>query len=87
MIKYKCDIIQSLKNAGYNTNFIRQNKLLGQSELQKMRNGQVVGIVAMSRLCALLNCQPGDLLVYVPDPDDLPNAGTETANSRPPKTE
>ncbi|MBO5449798.1 MAG: helix-turn-helix transcriptional regulator [Ruminococcus sp.] len=79
MLRYKCDIMQKLKNAGYNTNNIRKNRLLGQSELQKIRKNQPVGITALSRLCSLLNCQPGDLLEYVPDNNDPPGPGADQA--------
>ena len=67
MIKFKIDIMQALKNKGYNTNYIRQNKLLSEATLQQIRTGKTPGIKSLNVICALLNKQPGQLLEYVPD--------------------
>lgn len=66
-IKYKIDVLAALKEAGYNTNRIRQEKLLSESALQRLRNGEFVSLSNLGTLCKLLSCQPGDLLEYVPD--------------------
>lgn len=66
-IKYKIDVLAALKEAGYNTNRIRQEKLLSESALQRLRNGEFVSLSNLGTLCKLLGCQPGDLLEYVPD--------------------
>ena len=67
MIKFKIDIMQALKNKGYNTNYIRQNKLLSEATLQQIRTGKTPGIKSINILCSLLNKQPGQLLEYIPD--------------------
>ena len=67
MLKYKFDILQQLKELGYNTNRIRKEKLIGENSLQYLREGKPVGAKTLDRLCALLNCQPGDILEYIPD--------------------
>ena len=36
-MKYKIDVIAALKEAGYNTNRIRKEKIMGESMLQKIR--------------------------------------------------
>ena len=63
-MKYKVDIIASLKQAGYNTSTIRKEKIMGESMLQKIRSGQMV-----SWICELLDCQPGDIIEYVREDD------------------
>lgn len=80
MIKYKCDIMQALRDAGYTPIKIRKNKLISERALTDLRRGHIIGAISLSRLCALLNCQPGDLLEYVPD-GDQETAGTETADN------
>ncbi|MDR2606069.1 MAG: helix-turn-helix transcriptional regulator [Oscillospiraceae bacterium] len=35
--------------------------------LQKLRQGEPVSWENISTICALLNCQPGDIMEYVPD--------------------
>ena len=67
MLKYKNDVLLELKNHGFNTSRIRQEKLLNESALQYIRQGKPVGPVPLDTLCRLLECQPGDLLEWVPD--------------------
>lgn len=62
MLKYKIDILKSLKAAGYTTSRLRQEKILSESTIQKIRKGEVVGIIAIERICELLDLQPGDVL-------------------------
>ena len=64
-IIYKIDIIQALKEAGYNTSRIRNDKIMGEAMLQKIRNNQMVSWATLETICKLLNCQPGDLIEYV----------------------
>lgn len=70
-IQYKSDILTLLKNAGYSTYKLRREKILGESVIQQLRSGMLVSWQNMERLCHLLNCQPGDLLVYIPDSNKL----------------
>jgi len=63
-IKYKFDILQALKNTGFNTNRIRKEKLFSESTLQKFRSGEMVHTSNIDTICRLLNCQPGDILEY-----------------------
>ena len=65
MIKYKIDILQELKNKGYNTNVIRQKKILYEATLQQIRQGKTPGIKTLDTLCRLLKKQPGQLLEYI----------------------
>ena len=37
---YKVDLLAVLKEAGYNTNRIRKEKIMGEAMLQKIRNGR-----------------------------------------------
>lgn len=66
-IKYKIDVLAKLKEKGYTTYKIRQEKLLSQSTLQKLRTGQGVSWDNIAVICQLLNCQPGDIMEYVED--------------------
>ena len=66
-VRYKIDILEALKAAGYSTYKIRKENLLGQSTLQQLRKGELVSWANISRICRLLNCQPGDIVEYVND--------------------
>ena len=69
-IKYKVDVIAALKEEGYNTTRIRKDKIMGEAMLQKIRSGQMVSWATLETICELLNCQPGDLLEFVPDEEE-----------------
>lgn len=64
-IKYKIDVLAKLKAAGYNTNRLRKEKLLSEGTIQNIREGKIINASNLSKLCKLLNCQPGDLIEYV----------------------
>lgn len=64
-ITYKIDVLVALKAVGYNTNKIRQEKIMGEAMLQKLRSGQMVSWATLETLCSLLDCQPGDLIEYI----------------------
>ena len=63
-IVYKTDILSALKEAGYNTNRIRKEKLLSEGVLQSMRSQKYISMENLARVCALLDCQPGDLIAF-----------------------
>ena len=65
-IKYKIDILAALKEKGYSSTRIRNEKLIGQSYLQQLRHGEMVSWKTLEIICKLLECQPGDILEYVP---------------------
>ena len=68
-IRYKVDVMAELKRKGYTSTKIREDKLIGQSYLQQLRHGELVSWKTLDTICALLECQPGDLVEYVQEPD------------------
>lgn len=66
-IRYKVDIMAELKKRGYSSTRIREEKLIGQSYLQQIRHGELVSWKMLDTICALLDCQPGDLIEFVPE--------------------
>ena len=64
-MQYKVDVLAKLKEAGYNTNKIRKEKIMGEAMLQKLRSGQMVSWATLESICSLLDCQPGDLIEFV----------------------
>ncbi len=69
-IRYKVDIMAELKKSGYSSARIREEKLIGQSYLQQIRHGELVSWKTLDMICSLLDCQPGDIIEYVREPDD-----------------
>lgn len=66
-IKYKIDVLAALKAAGYSTYKLRQMKLFGERNIQKIRDGEIVSADNLAKICELLHCQPGDILEYAPE--------------------
>lgn len=64
-IRYKLDVLAALKEAGYSSYRIRQENLINQAALQKLREGKMIAWEQFNIVCRLLNCQPGDLIEYV----------------------
>lgn len=69
-LKYKIDILFALKNAGFSTYRLQKEKLLSCSAVQQIRDGEIVSSANIAKLCSLLDCQPGDLLEYVPQVEE-----------------
>lgn len=64
-IVYKIDVLAALKEAGFNTNRIRKEKLLSEGVLQSLREKKYISMENLSRICDLLGCQPSDLIEFV----------------------
>lgn len=52
-IKYKLDILSALKEAGYNTNRLRKEKLLSEGVIQALRENKYISLQNISRFA---NC-------------------------------
>lgn len=63
-IVYKVDVLATLKEKGYNSTRIRNEKLIGQATLQRLRHKQSVSFDVLSKLCELLECDIGHILEY-----------------------
>lgn len=64
MLKYKIDVLERLNDAGYTTYRLRNEKLIGEANIQNLRKGNIVGIHTVDTICGLLDIQPGDLLEH-----------------------
>ena len=76
-IVYKTDVMKLLKEAGYSSTRLRREKLLGETYMKQLRNGEMVSWKALDTICRVLDCKPGDLLDRVEDKE------TETAVNNP----
>ena len=69
MIRLKIDVIEALKNKGYNTNRIRTERIFSEGVLTKFRKRDAtkISLETINTLCKLLERQPASLLEYVED--------------------
>ena len=74
MLCYKIDILNALKKAGFTTYKIRKEKIISESTLQNIRNNGRITTDAIANLCNALNCQPGDIMEYIPDTNKMEEA-------------
>lgn len=56
-----------MKIKGLTTYRIRKEKIISERTLQALRENRTVTTEAISKLCAVLGCQPGDIMEYVED--------------------
>lgn len=66
-LKYKIDILDALKNAGYSSTRLRNERLMGESYMTQLRRGEMVSWKTVETICKLLKCQPGDIVEFVED--------------------
>jgi DNA-binding Xre family transcriptional regulator len=65
MLTYKINVIETLKESGYNSTRILKENIISQSAMQKLRNNEMVGIKTLEQLCEILDMQPGNIIKYV----------------------
>ncbi len=68
-------LLERAKAAGLTSYKIKVQRIIGQatwSIIQKGRSGnrQHINTATIAALCEALNCQPGDILEYIPDNAD-----------------
>ena len=59
---YKINILDALKEKGYTTYYIRQNKLLSESTLQRLRNNQTISMTSLLTIANLLKMNIRDII-------------------------
>lgn len=65
MLRYKVNVLEALKAAGFSSYKLEHEKLLHKMSVQKLRRGELVSYAVLDDLCRMLKAQPGDLLEYV----------------------
>lgn len=63
-IGYKFDVLEALKNAGYNTNRLRKEKLLSEGTIQALRENRMISMESLAKICRMLHCQPADIIFF-----------------------
>lgn len=69
MLKYD-KLFKLLEENGYTATKIRETAIIGQATYYGLKNGtKGIDAKTINKLCKVFNCQPGDILEYVPDQD------------------
>ncbi len=64
MIRYKIDVLEALKEKGLTTYKLRQDKLLNEGAVKKLRKSEMVGMKSLDQICGMLGCDVGDIIQY-----------------------
>lgn len=63
MMKYKINVLEELKAKGFTTARIRNDKILSESTLTRIRNGKTsISCDSIGMICSMLGCQPDYIL-------------------------
>ena len=57
-----------LSRKGMKKTDLLNNKVISSPTLAKLSKGETVTTEILSNICEALNCQPGDIMEYVPNP-------------------
>lgn len=60
-------LITKMKEAGMTSYTMKRDKIIGQATYKKIMQGGDIDTRTIDKLCEALDCQPGDILEYVPD--------------------
>lgn len=69
IIIFKGNVQDILKNKGLSPSALKNKKILPGAVVTKIHknDAMIFNMVTINKICALLGCQPGDILEYVPD--------------------
>ena len=71
-IKYD-KLIKLMQDNGITSYTLKKDKIIGQATYKKIMEGGDIDTRTIAKMCELLNCQPGDLLEYIPENDWIIN--------------
>lgn len=60
-------LFELMHEKGLTTYKIRKNRIISEGTLQNLRENSAVSTESIAALCAALDCQPGDIMEYVPE--------------------
>lgn len=60
-------LLKILKDRGITSYTFRKNHVISQRTWTNIHAGKGIDFVSLNALCEYLDCQPGDLIEYIPD--------------------
>lgn len=76
MLRYRINVLEALKEHGWNTTKLRAENAaarargekspgISEASIQALRESKPISWTTLEIICRKLNCQPGDLLEYI----------------------
>ena len=66
MIVYK-EILQKLSSVGWTSYRLRNEKILSEETMQRIRTGQSITTDSINKICNILRCPIEEIIVHIPD--------------------
>ena len=63
-------IMELLAKNGWSSYRLRVEKVIPEGTIQRIRRGESINLTTIDTICRLCSCQPGDLISYVPGPEE-----------------
>lgn len=60
-------LIEMMQKKGVTSYTIKKENIIGQASYKKIKDGGDIDTRTIAKLCKYFNCQPGDILEYVPN--------------------
>jgi DNA-binding Xre family transcriptional regulator len=70
MIRYKIDVLQALAAAGWTQSRLKKYGIMGGRTIDRLSEGKPLNFDGLGAVCALLDCQPGDVIESVLSMDE-----------------
>lgn len=82
IIIFNINVLETLKNKGYTTYTLQKKLKIPGAIVNKLKNNDPMefNLSTINKICALLDCQPGDILEYMPD-DASADLATQAAEA------
>ena len=74
-VKYD-KLFELMEKRGINKHYLRKNGIHA-AVVDKLIKSGTIDTITIAKLCALLDCQPGDIMEYVPDAEQDDTKGDE----------
>lgn len=65
MIRYKVNVCEELKKAGYTSYSLKKDNIMGSTVWAKLHREEPVSLKVLGTVCELLHKQPEDLIEFV----------------------
>lgn len=74
MLKYRFDVGDALERTGVNMYTAKKTKIISQNTLRKVKNNDTsISLDSLNKICAILDMQPKDIIMYVEDETEKKN--------------
>ena len=64
------DLLRLLSENGWSTYRLRAEHMISSGTIDRIRARMSISTETVNTICRLCGCQPGDILSYVPDPEE-----------------